>query len=52
MRKHFLYFSLWLFVIMCALTTAVAQENKYKDIIKTEGLKNKNIWLLFQELQI
>ncbi len=26
---------------MCALTTANAQENKYKDIIKTEGLKNK-----------
>jgi hypothetical protein len=41
MRKQFLYFSLWLFVIMCALTTANAQENKYKDIIKTEGLKNK-----------
>ena len=26
---------------MCALTTANAQENKYKDIIKTDGLKNK-----------
>ncbi len=41
MRKQFLYFSLWLFVIMCTLTTANAQENKYKDIIKTDGLKNK-----------
>ena len=26
---------------MCTLTTANAQENKYKDIIKTDGLKNK-----------
>jgi hypothetical protein len=26
---------------MCMLTTANAQENKYKDIIKTDGLKNK-----------
>ena len=26
---------------MCTLTSAVAQENKYKDIIKTDGLKNK-----------
>lgn len=26
---------------MCTLTSAVAQENKYNDIIKTDGLKNK-----------
>jgi hypothetical protein len=41
MRKQFLYFSLLLFVIMCTLTSAIAQENKYKDIFKTDGLKNK-----------
>jgi hypothetical protein len=37
---------------MCTLNSAIAQENKYKDIFKTDGLKIKNIWLPFPELQI
>lgn len=41
MRKQFLYFSLLLFVMVYTLSSAIAQENKYKDIIKKDGLKNK-----------
>lgn len=41
MRKQGLYLSVLLIFIVGALSVAHAQENKYKDIIKVDGLKNK-----------
>lgn len=41
MKKLLSYLSILLFFTVCTLSEANAQEDKYKDIIKTEGLKNK-----------
>lgn len=41
MKKLLSYLLILLFFMVCTLSEAYAQEDKYKDIIKTEGLKNK-----------
>lgn len=41
MKKQSLYLSFLLFFIVGGLPSVLAQENKYEDIIKVEGLKNK-----------
>ena len=48
MRKQPLYLSFLLFFILSATSSTVnAQENKYKDVIKTDGLKNKKYLATF-----
>lgn len=41
MKKQPLYFFFLLFLVFNAYSAAHAQENKYKDIIKIDGLKNR-----------